>query len=95
MAENLAYKPSSGNYWAYGDDNSPKLHYAWLKKYGYLYDWRTAQNVCPSGWHLPSDKKWTTLTKYLGGWDVAGIFMKSTSGWGGEDVTKVSLMRIT
>ena len=26
MAENLAYKPSSGNYWAYGDDNSPKLH---------------------------------------------------------------------
>ena len=75
MAENLAYKPSSGNYWAYDDDNSN------VAKYGYLYDWETAKKVCPSGWHLPSDEEWTTLTDYLGGEDVAGTKMKSTSGW--------------
>ncbi|HIA36920.1 MAG TPA: hypothetical protein EYN89_09405, partial [Flavobacteriales bacterium] len=75
MAENLAFKPSSGNYWAYDDNNSN------VAKYGYLYDWETAQNVCPSGWHLPTDEEWTTLTDYLGGEEVAGTKMKSTSGW--------------
>jgi uncharacterized protein (TIGR02145 family) len=75
MAENLAYKPSNGNYWAYDDENFN------LEKYGYLYDWETAQNICLSGWHLPSDDEWTTLTDYLGGQNVAGIKMKSTSGW--------------
>lgn len=75
MAENLAYKPGSGNYWAYGVDSSN------VAKYGYLYEWETAKNVCPFGWHLPSEAEWTTLTDYLGGEDVAGTKMKSTSGW--------------
>ena len=75
MAENLAYKPISGNYWAY-DNNSSNV-----SKYGYLYDWKTAKNVCPSGWHLPSDAEWTQLIEYLGGSEIAGKKMKSTSGW--------------
>ena len=75
MAENLAFKPSSGNYWAYDDDNSN------VAKYGYLYDWETANNVCPVGWHLPSDNEWDVLTEHLGGAEVAGTKMKSTSGW--------------
>ena len=61
MAENLAYKPSSGNYWAYDNDNLNVV------KYGYLYDWETANNVCPAGWHLPSQKEWDVLINYLGG----------------------------
>ncbi len=75
MAENLAYKPSSSNYWVY-DNNSSNI-----SKYGYLYDWETAKNVCPAGWHLPSDAEWTTLTNYLGGEKVAGNKMKATTGW--------------
>ncbi len=71
MSENLAYKPSTGNYWAYHDDNAN------VAKYGYLYDWETACKVCPSGWHLPSDEEWTTLIDYLGGEDVAGGKMKA------------------
>lgn len=39
MAENLAYAPASGNYWAYGSDSSN------VASYGYLYDWETALNV--------------------------------------------------
>ena len=70
MAENLAYKPSSGNYWAYN-----------VAKYGYLYGWQTAKNVCPTGWHLPRDYEWSVLKDYLGGEQVAGTKMKSSLGW--------------
>ena len=75
MAENLAYKPTSGKYWAYNNDFSN------VSQYGYLYDWETACKVCPNGWHLPSDAEWTRLTDYLGGENVAGTKMKSSSGW--------------
>lgn len=60
MAENLAYKPSSGNFWAYNNDSKN------ITKYGYLYDWETARKVAPAGWHLPAKKEWDELFKYLG-----------------------------
>jgi uncharacterized protein (TIGR02145 family) len=66
-------------------------------KYGYLYNWYAAKgiyttgdiqstdtlNICPSGWHVPTDAEWTTLTTELGGQDVAGGKMKSvgTAYW--------------
>jgi uncharacterized protein (TIGR02145 family) len=25
------------------------------------------RQLCPSGWHIPSDAEWTILTDYLGG----------------------------
>ena len=39
------------------------------------------QGICPDGWHLPSDGEWTLLTDSLGGANIAGTKMKSTSGW--------------
>ena len=60
MAENLAYKPDSGNFWAYENNDSNLLIY------GYLYDWETAMNIAPEGWHLPSMEEWTTIEKLLG-----------------------------
>ena len=36
---------------------------------GYVYDKdavTSAANICPSGWHVPSDDEWTQLTDYLG-----------------------------
>jgi len=59
MAENLAYKPDIGSFWAYANNNRNIL------KYGYLYDYRTAQTVCPTGWHLPSETEWNNLANYL------------------------------
>jgi uncharacterized protein (TIGR02145 family) len=66
-------------------------------KYGYLYNWYAAKgiyttgtitstdtlNICPSGWHVPTDTEWTTLTTELGGESVAGGKMKSigTAYW--------------
>ncbi len=72
MAENLAYKASSGC-WAYD-----------ASQYGYLYNWETAKKVCPNGWHLPSDAEWKTLIDYLGGEAIAGKKLKSESGWYGN-----------
>jgi uncharacterized protein (TIGR02145 family) len=49
--------------------------------YGKLYNWFTvadSRNVCPSGWHAPTDAEYTLLTDYLGGELVAGGKMKST-----------------
>ncbi len=49
--------------------------------YGKLYNWYVtidARNVCPTGWHVPTDGEWTTLTDYLGGEGVAGVQMKTT-----------------
>jgi uncharacterized protein (TIGR02145 family) len=49
--------------------------------YGKLYNWYAVadpRNVCPTGWHVPTDAEWTTLTTFLGGVSIAGGKMKST-----------------
>lgn len=51
--------------------------------YGALYNYyavadTNSLNVCPVGWHVPSDLEWTTLTNYLGGLAVAGSKLKET-----------------
>ncbi len=90
MAENLKYlpavSPSSARsrtepyYYVYdyeGTSVSEAKATDNFKTYGALYNWPAALNACPSGWHLPSDAEWTTLTSFLG--DNAGGKMKSTS----------------
>ena len=44
---------------------------------------RRSQGICPTGWHLPTDAEWTTLTNFLGGEPVAGGKMKEagTAHW--------------
>ena len=56
--------------------------------YGKLYNWYTvtdSRNVCPTGWHVPTDEEWAGLTDYLGGDSVAGGKMKTISGWIGSN----------
>ena len=43
MAENLAYKPRTVNYWAYNNNESN------VAIYGYLYSWEIAQTITPTG----------------------------------------------
>ena len=75
LQKNMNY--STGNSWCY-DNNTSNCN-----TYGRLYDWQTAIVACPSGWHLPSDAEWTTLTDFLGGESVAGGKMKEvgTAHW--------------
>ena len=52
-----------------------------IATYGRLYNWYAAtdsRNIAPTGWHIPTDAEWTTLTTYLGGPGVAGGKMKET-----------------
>jgi uncharacterized protein (TIGR02145 family) len=52
--------------------------------YGKLYNWYAVsdpRNVCPIGWHVPSDAEWSILTDYLGGDSFAGGKMKALNFW--------------
>ncbi len=48
--------------------------------YGAIYNWYAVSSgkLCPSGWHIPTDTEWMTLTAFLGGIIVAGGKMKET-----------------
>jgi uncharacterized protein (TIGR02145 family) len=49
--------------------------------YGKLYNWNAvadSRGLCPTGFHVPTDEEWTTLSNNLGGTAVAGGKMKST-----------------
>lgn len=69
MTENLAYKTPNGC-WAYNDDEKN------VAIYGYLYNWETAESVCPTGWLLPGEFEFSTMINYLGGKDSAGCKLK-------------------
>jgi uncharacterized protein (TIGR02145 family) len=49
--------------------------------HGKLYNWYAcvdARQLCPAGWHVPSDSEWSVLMTFLGGTDIAGGKLKST-----------------
>ena len=68
-----------------------------LTDYGRLYNWFAvddARGLCPSGWHVPTDVEYTTLTDGLGGTSVAGGKMKSSPedspAWNGTNTSGFS-----
>ncbi len=80
MAENLNYSDSVttpslvGNSVCFGND-AAKCEVA-----GRLYTWNVANEVCPSGWHLPDSTEWQTLITEVGE-KHAGEVLKSQTGW--------------
>lgn len=54
--------------------------------YGALYNYYAiidSRNLCPTGWHVPSDVEWTALSNYLGGDKVSAGKLKEagTTHW--------------
>lgn len=50
-------------------------------KYGALYNYIAvvdARNICPKGWHIPTDAEWSILIKYIGGLNNANKLKDST-----------------
>jgi len=78
MAEGLKYK--TGVSWCYDEKDK-------CKTLGLNYDWDTAQEACPAGWHLPSDAEWDALARFVDpdykseNDNVAGKKLKAKSGW--------------
>jgi uncharacterized protein (TIGR02145 family) len=84
MAENLNYAESGV---CYKNDASN------CATYGRLYDWATANTICPTGWHLPSRAEWDDLMIYVHTDNgstytpgaifssIAGKYLKTVSGW--------------
>jgi len=85
--------PTSGNTNASDADNSNcniygRL-YTWSAALGLDPNCNTSscpvqakhKGICPSGWHIPSNAEWTTLTDYAGGFNTAGPKLKTASGW--------------
>ena len=73
MAENLDYE-SDGSACPEGDRRN-------CEKYGRLYTWEAAQNICPDGWQLPVSLDFAKLMEQVGGLSQAGDALKAADGW--------------
>jgi len=97
ITDNTQWSNLTSGAWCYYDNNVANN-----AKYGKLYNWYAVskttngnKNICPTGWHVPTDAEWTVLTDYLGGESVAGGKMKEvgTTNWNSPntDATNTSL----
>ena len=62
-------------------------------EHGLLYNGDAKSDVrglCPSGWHIPTNDDWDVLANFLGGEELAGVKLKSTTGWDNGDGTNES-----
>jgi uncharacterized protein (TIGR02145 family) len=74
--DDAVWQTTTSGAWAYYNNDA-----SYACPYGKLYNWYTcvdARQLCPTGWHVPTDAEWTVLTDYLGGEGVAGGKMKTT-----------------
>ena len=65
---------TDGAYTIYGNESSSGAN---ATNYGFLYNWYAAKgiattgsttykNICPTGYHVPTDTEWSTLTTFIG-----------------------------
>ena len=69
----LPYDTLFDYYFSYDDD--PRN----AEVYGYLYTWTVVEdnrNLCPEGWHVPSEQEWTELNDHFGGTSGTGGILK-------------------
>ena len=110
MAENLAWLPNIGRN-LNGDRSKRSPEYSVFdfsgyeiskakassnyNTYGVLYNWEAAQNACPSGWHLPSEREWSALINSLG-YPAAGKMEEcGTEHWSGNNADATNSSGLT
>lgn len=76
------YSTNSGAYSDYDNEPSNSTVYGRLYNYYAVMD---TNNLCPSGWHVPSKDEWNTLFISLGGKiEVSGNYNERVAGVGGK-----------
>jgi uncharacterized protein (TIGR02145 family) len=75
MTENLKYRAKSGAFFFDNDLNN-------IAEYGVLYEWKTALNSCPDGWHLPSGTEFQTLINHFDQKEAWGKIASDPSSFG-------------
>ena len=63
ITDNAQWQNLSTGAWAHYNHDSQ-----YEDPYGKLYNWHTVadpRNVCPTGWHVPSDNEWSIFINYL------------------------------
>ena len=83
ITDNAQWQSNISGAWAYYDNDVNNA------KYGKLYNWYAVspttngnKNVCPTGWHVPTDDEWTVLFDYLGGGASGGKMKEEgTTSW--------------
>jgi uncharacterized protein (TIGR02145 family) len=74
---NIGLEPNPKYQWAY-DGNEINA-----ATYGRLYTWHTvtdSRNICPVGWHVPTDAEWHTLILYLDNSASLTLYESTTAG---------------
>ena len=75
FVQNLDYDLPN-NSWYYDNSETNKV-------YGKLYSGQSLttnlSDICPKGWHIPSQQEWTDLINTFGGLKVAGAALKETT----------------
>ena len=74
ITNNALWGSATTGAWCYYN-NDPSTE----AEYGLYYNWYAVNDprgLAPSGYHVPTDAEWTTLTDFLGGDSVAGGKMK-------------------
>lgn len=82
IANNIAWKTTTEGARAFYEGNT-----AYLDTFGMLYNFKAiadSRNICPAGWHASTAQDWVETINTLGGAGVAGVKMKSKTGWEGE-----------
>jgi uncharacterized protein (TIGR02145 family) len=79
------------------------IPYYYVNDGEYYYNWSAANEVCPDGWHLPTDEEWATLQEYVSNYMEGGEYLyrcnpnstnsiakalASTTGWSTSEVTE-------
>jgi uncharacterized protein (TIGR02145 family) len=78
VTDNAAWTQLTTGAWAHYQNNA-----IYENPYGKLYNWYAVadpRNVCPTGWHVPTDAEWSTLVNYLDPFYVPATPSSGTAG---------------
>ncbi len=94
VTDNTQWSKLTSGAWCYNNNNITNN-----LKFGKLYNWYAVspttngnKNVCPTGWHVPTDNEWSIMTDFLGGEAKAGGKLRDAgeSSWNSSSTSNTN-----